>query len=117
MDNHPPKFDRLRGAVAVFAVGLITFLCLVSSSALAQNQPSQSPQSHMKVCTTNKPPPCATRPHPRYTPDPPYSEEGRRARIEGTVVLETVVGEDGIPARFTSSGRWDTDSTSRQSMR
>ncbi len=34
-------------------------------------------------------------PHPLYTPDPEYSEEARKAKHQGTVVLWLVVGPDG----------------------
>jgi periplasmic protein TonB len=36
-------------------------------------------------------------PHAIYTPDPEYSEEARKAKFQGTVVLWMVVGPDGRP--------------------
>ncbi|MGH9508516.1 MAG: energy transducer TonB [Terriglobales bacterium] len=36
-------------------------------------------------------------PRPLFTPDPEYSEEARRAKHQGTVVLWLVVGPDGRP--------------------
>lgn len=36
-------------------------------------------------------------PRPLYTPDPEYSEEARRAKHQGTVVLWLIVGPDGRP--------------------
>jgi len=36
-----------------------------------------------------------TRPVPIYSPDPEYSDEGRRARLQGTVVLQVVIETDG----------------------
>jgi TonB family protein len=36
-------------------------------------------------------------PHAVYTPDPEYSEEARRAEVQGTCLLWMVVGTDGKP--------------------
>jgi protein TonB len=36
-------------------------------------------------------------PHPIYDPDPDYSEEARRAKFQGTVMLWVVIGPDGRP--------------------
>jgi len=36
-------------------------------------------------------------PHILYAPDPSYSEEARKAKYQGTVVLWTVIGSDGRP--------------------
>jgi TonB family protein len=36
-------------------------------------------------------------PRPTYAPDPEYSEEARKAKYQGTVVLGLVVGPDGHP--------------------
>ena len=36
-------------------------------------------------------------PRPLYTPDPEYSEEARKAKYQGTVVLWLIVGPDGRP--------------------
>jgi TonB family protein len=32
-----------------------------------------------------------------YAPDPEYSEEARKAKYQGTVVLSLIVGADGMP--------------------
>src|SRR5262249_36245454 len=36
-------------------------------------------------------------PHAIYAPDPEYSEEARKAKFQGTVVLWMVIGPDGRP--------------------
>jgi protein TonB len=36
-------------------------------------------------------------PRPRYAPDPKYSEEARRAKFQGSVLLALIVGRDGNP--------------------
>lgn len=38
-----------------------------------------------------------TAPKPIFDPEPEYSEEARKAKYQGTVVLSLVVGPDGIP--------------------
>jgi len=38
-----------------------------------------------------------TAPRALYQPDPEYSEEARRAKFQGTVVLDVVIGPDGRP--------------------
>jgi len=32
-----------------------------------------------------------------YDPDPEYSQEARAAKYQGTVILQIVVGADGLP--------------------
>jgi protein TonB len=63
----------------------------------AQDHPSSAPPDSppFKVCSKKNPPPCATAPHPTYTPDPDFTKEARRKKIHGTVILETIVGTDG----------------------
>ena len=39
----------------------------------------------------------ASAPKPVFSPDPEYSEEARKAKYQGTVVLGLVVGPDGRP--------------------
>lgn len=36
-------------------------------------------------------------PRELYAPDPEYSEEARRAKFQGSVLLWMVVGSDGLP--------------------
>ena len=65
----------------------------------AQDHPSSAlPDSPpLKVCANKNPPPCANAPHPIYTPDPEYSKGARKKKKQGTVLVETVVGLDGLP--------------------
>jgi len=64
----------------------------------AQDHPSSAPPDSLplKVCSKKNPQPCATAPHPIYTPDPEYSDKARKKKKNGTVILETVVGTDGL---------------------
>jgi TonB family protein len=41
-----------------------------------------------------------TAPEPVFAPDPKYSKEGRRRKIEGTVNLNLVVGTDGMASQI-----------------
>ncbi len=45
----------------------------------------------------NDAPDCVTGPRAKYAPDPSYPEDERHARHEGTVVLDVIVGSDGLP--------------------
>ena len=38
-----------------------------------------------------------TAPHPVYTPSPEYSDQARKSKYQGTVVLWMVIGSDGCP--------------------
>jgi TonB family protein len=64
------------------------------SAATNNPSPASSPR-YFTVCTEKNPPPCATAPRAINSPNPEYSEEARRAKIEGTVVLGTIVSADG----------------------
>jgi TonB family protein len=58
--------------------------------------PPQNPQPFLKKCSKTNPPPCADKPPvPTYAPDPEYPKDAEKAKVEGTVVLEVVVGTDG----------------------
>src|SRR5579864_6682054 len=81
----------------------LTILLLSGIRLLAQNSPSVA--SHgggvraptTRICSEKNPPPCATAPHPVFTPAPEYSKEARDAGYQGTSVLRLVVGPDGRP--------------------
>lgn len=42
-------------------------------------------------------PPCTTAPRATYHPEPKYPKKHGKTRLPGTVVLELVVGSDGLP--------------------
>ena len=44
-----------------------------------------------------------TNPVPIYRPDPEYSDQARKARHQGTVMLELVVDENGAPTQIRVS--------------
>jgi TonB family protein len=44
---------------------------------------------------------CATPPKPIHDPNPKYPRTARKDRIQGKVVLETIVGADGVPSSVT----------------
>lgn len=74
-------------------------LCMIFMGTVvcAQDQPSQAPPNPrpLKVCSARNPPPCATMPRPVHTPDPEYSDQARKKKIHGTVILKCVVGING----------------------
>ena len=60
------------------------------------------------VCSARHPEsigPCAKPPRPTYTPDPTYTEQARQKHKQGTVVLDVIIGADGLPrdVRVTQS--------------
>ena len=79
--------------------GLLAGFIFVSLCAgVAQEVNSIPPTAKtMKVCTSTNPPPCALPPRVVSAPDPEYTEEARKAKIEGTVVLWVVISPDGVP--------------------
>ena len=76
---------------------LVVLIAFLLSSPLlnAEETGSSSTPEPLYVCGSQHPNPCATAPHPIYTPDPEYSDHARRAGVEGTVLLSIVVGADG----------------------
>jgi TonB family protein len=75
---------------------VISFLLATPAWDFAQEAPAANSAPHfLKVCSNKNPPPCATPPTRIYAPNPKYSEEARKATVEGTVALWTIVGTDG----------------------
>jgi TonB family protein len=60
-----------------------------------------------------------TTPRPIYSPDPPYSEEARKAKFQGTVGLWAVIGVDGRPRDLwiSSSAGMGLDENSLETVR
>ena len=81
--------------------GAAGFACLALVLAIAQEPPPAAGDSNV-VPTPQKPGPYrigggVSQPVPIYRPDPDYSEEARKARVQGTVILAIVVDEEGNP--------------------
>jgi TonB family protein len=78
---------------------LAALAVLLTACALAQNQASAQdhidPATVLRVCKATNPPPCATSPKIVRQADPEYSQDARKHRIQGTVVMSLVVGTDG----------------------
>jgi TonB family protein len=66
---------------------------------------SLSGKDHVPICRgkDSDAPGCVTAPHATYSPDPKYPKKESKARHRGTVVLELVVGSDGLPRDITVS--------------
>jgi TonB family protein len=78
-------------------LALLSFAVVLSGCSVGYAQDS-SPNAppFLKLCSHQNPPPCIDKPPVAvHTPDPEYTEKAHKARIEGTVVLGTVVGSDG----------------------
>jgi TonB family protein len=59
------------------------------------------PGGHKQACTEKNPAPnCIPVPHVVSSPGPTYSEEARKAKIEGSVVLGLIVDERGNPTNL-----------------
>jgi TonB family protein len=89
------------------AIYLICHALLLASSASAE----QAKESYVLIggravrsrphCTEKNPAPnCVSVPELVSSPPPTYSEEGRKAKIEGLVVLVLIVDEKGNPTNF-----------------
>ena len=79
----------------MFRRALVAALVLLAVSAAAQKADRVDPATLLRVCSDKNPPPCATPPKVRFSPDPAYTPEARDLGIEGTVVLVVVIGTDG----------------------
>ena len=58
-------------------------------------------------------------PHPTYAPDPEYSEQARKAGLQGSLELTLIVGADGLPhdVRVTKSLGMGLDENSLNAVR
>jgi periplasmic protein TonB len=74
---------------------ILLFVCSVAAQPYAP-QPQQT-----AFCGGITNPPCTTPPRPTHSPGPNYPKKQGNARLPGTVVLEVVVGPDGLPRDIT----------------
>jgi|SRR5882724_5233505 len=75
-------------------------LLLFGISAAQESAPIPlSGEKHVAICRANPDdaPDCITGPHTTYAPDPKYPKKSRKAKDTGTVLLDLVVGTDGLP--------------------
>jgi TonB family protein len=88
----------------VFGFSTLLMICGLSS---AQDKPTVAPDAppFLKLCSHKNPRPCIDKPPVViHSPDAEYSMEAHNAKIEGSVVLETVVGTDGLAYDIHVSG-------------
>lgn len=65
-------------------------------------------------------PPCTPKIISTLAPTPPYSAQARRLHLHGTVTLQLLIGEDGVPAEvsvYASSGRDELDQSALMAVR
>jgi periplasmic protein TonB len=75
-------------------------LLLLGMSAAEESAPIPlSGGGHVPICRGNADdaPGCITAPHTTYAPDPKYPKKARKAHDRGVVLLDLVVGTDGLP--------------------
>lgn len=64
--------------------------------------------------------PCMPKIIPTSAPTPPYSAQARRLHLHGTVTLQLLIAEDGVPADvsvYASSGRAELDQSAVATVR
>ena len=75
-------------------------LLILGMSAAQESAPIPlSGENHVAICRGNAEDAsdCITAPHTTYAPDPKYPKKSRKAKDRGTVLLDLVVGTDGLP--------------------
>jgi TonB family protein len=77
-----------------FVVALLFALICTSQAQTGETQLGSQTPSHDLYATADR---AVTAPQVINAPDPKYSKEGRKKKIEGTVVLWVTVGPDGLP--------------------
>jgi len=81
------------------SIALIPLFLLGSAIAQESVPLVLSGEEHVPICRgkAGDAPDCVTAPRATYSPDPKYPEKARKARERGDVVLQLVVGTDGLP--------------------
>ena len=76
---------------------LTVALCVLQTAAMSQSNSDQSKgQAH--ICSATVHEPCVdTAPSTIESPNPKYSTEARKAKLQGVVILFLVVDADGLP--------------------
>jgi TonB family protein len=64
------------------------------------NLPAERSPPVFKPCGPKNKPHCPTAPQPIASPQPDYSKEARKKKIQGQVVLWLIVGPNGVPRDF-----------------
>jgi TonB family protein len=83
------------------AVYLICQIFLFSANTSAQQNNGATLGVLKPACTEKNPAPnCISVAHVVSSPPPTYSEEARKAKIEGSVILSLIVDEKGNPTNF-----------------
>ena len=80
-------------------VALIPLLFLGSAIAQESAPVVLSGEGHVPICRgkADDDLDCVTAPRATYSPDPKYPEKARKAHQRGEVILQLVVGTDGLP--------------------
>jgi len=88
--------SRLAIAIWIGILLLAPYVFAQDSSATFSGT-ARPTASVMDVCDLKHLPPCATAPRPIRTPDAHYSNQARKKKINGVVLLVVIIGKDGLP--------------------
>ncbi len=75
-------------------------VCLSVSRISAQDKPAPSyyPLPLLHQCSATNPPPCIDKPPVIvHSPDPAYPKDTQKKKGQGGVILQLIVGTDGLP--------------------
>ena len=77
----------------------VLLMLILAVTAAAQDSASQMAPEKGPFCRLNGTgvTGCITPPRANYSPDPDYPNKERKAKHQGTVLLDLVVGVDGLP--------------------
>ena len=81
-------------------LAVLTLLLALLAPTLAFSQADDSAKIPIRssACLDPKPDkPCVTAPRATYQPDPAYTKQARKKKLQGQVRLTVIVGTDGTP--------------------
>jgi TonB family protein len=103
--QNPDEKDVSAAIHAAFLTGSESMIDIVPSYwqsyfAKLEGKPQAAPDPKKGIVYYIKPKGGVSAPRATYTPDPEYSEEARKAKYMGTIVLSLVVDSSGAPAEL-----------------
>jgi TonB family protein len=85
--------------VSSFGIAFVLTAALAATGLAAAEDKAASPNSSpfLKACSHKNPRPCIDKPPAvTHSTDPDYTREAQKQKFEGTVVLQAVIGVDGV---------------------
>jgi len=104
-NQNPDEKDVSASMHAVFLTGDESMIDVVPSYwqsyfAKLEGKPQAAPDPKKGIVYSIKPKGGVSAPRAIYTPEPEFSEEARKAKYQGTIVLSLVVDSSGAPAEL-----------------